>query len=86
MSKIKWKKQTKYHTVETTSNIKIVKRGQLDTDNTQIMTAHFPCFGTGTSIKSDEAKLALLAQTSPLSEMTWTNKVSYIYIHLEIKY
>jgi hypothetical protein len=42
MSKIKWKKQTKYHTVETTLNIKIVKRGQIDTVNTQIMTAHFP--------------------------------------------
>jgi len=42
MSKIKWKKQTKYHTVETNPNIKIVKRGQIDTDNTQIMTVHFP--------------------------------------------
>jgi hypothetical protein len=31
-------KQTKYHNVETTSNIKIVKRGQIDTANTQIMT------------------------------------------------
>ena len=32
------KKQTKYHTVETTLNIKIAKRGQIDTVNTQIMT------------------------------------------------
>ena len=27
-------KQTKYHNVETTSNIKTVKRGQIDTVNT----------------------------------------------------
>ena len=59
-----------YYTVETTPNIKIVKRGQIDTVNTQILTVHFPVFGIDTSIKSDEAKLALLAQASPLSEMT----------------
>ena len=55
-------KQTKYHTVETTLNIKTVKRGQIDTVNTQIMTADFSVFGTGTSMKNDEAKLALLAR------------------------
>ena len=55
-------KQTKYNTVETTLNIKTLKRGQIDTVNTQIMTAHFSVLGTGTSMKSDEAKLALLAQ------------------------
>jgi hypothetical protein len=55
-------KQTKYHTVETTLNIKTVKRGQIDTVNTQIMTADFSVFGTGTSMKSDEAKLVLLAR------------------------
>jgi hypothetical protein len=36
------KKTNKYHTIETTPNIKIVKRGQIDTVSTQIMTAHFP--------------------------------------------
>ena len=40
--KLNKKKQTKYHTVETNPNIKTVKREQIDTDNTQIMTAHFP--------------------------------------------
>ena len=38
------------------------KRGQIDTVNTQIMTADFSVFRTGTSMKSDEAKLALLAR------------------------
>jgi hypothetical protein len=36
------KKQTKYYTIETTLNSKTVKRGQIDTVNTQIMNAHFP--------------------------------------------
>ena len=38
-------KQTKYNTVETTLNIKTLKRGQIDTVNTQIMTAHFSVLG-----------------------------------------
>ena len=36
------KKQAKCHTVETTLNMKTVKRGYTNTVNTQIMTAHFP--------------------------------------------
>ena len=35
------KKQTKCHTVETTLNMKAVKRGYSNTASTQIMAAHF---------------------------------------------
>ena len=52
-------KNKKYYTVGTIpkSNIKIVKRGKIDTSNTKIHDHSLSCLGTGTAIKSDGVKL-----------------------------
>ena len=64
-------KSKKYHTVGTIpkSNIKIVKRGKIDTPNTQIHDWSIFWLGTGTSIKRGGDILVLWAKISPLSEM-----------------
>ena len=50
-----------YHTVGTVpkSNIKITKRDNIDTPNTQLHNRSLSWLGTGTKIKSGEAKLIL---------------------------
>ena len=50
--------------------IKTVKRGKIDTSNTEIHDRSLPRLGTGTSINSGGVKLALSGQASPLSDMT----------------
>jgi hypothetical protein len=47
----------------------MAERGTMDTPNTPIHDRSFSCIGTGTSTKSDGAKLVLCFQTSPLSEV-----------------
>jgi hypothetical protein len=51
------------------SNGKIVKRGRIDTPNTQIHDRSRSWLGTGTLIKGDGVKLVLWDKPSPLSEM-----------------
>ena len=64
-------KNKKYLTIGTIpkSNIKIVERGKINTPNIKIHDRPLSWLGTGASIKGGVAKLALWAQTPPLSEM-----------------
>ena len=66
------KTKQKYHTVRTVpkSNRKIAERDKIGAPNSQIRDCFISLLCTNTSIrKSDGIKLALLVQTSPLSDM-----------------
>ena len=58
------------------SNIKTTEKDQIDTSNTQIHDRSLFWLSTCTSITSGRIKLVLWSQTSPLSEMMLSCKLS----------
>jgi hypothetical protein len=53
----------------------MVERSKTDTPNTQMHVRSLSLLGTGTSIKRGRAKLVLLIETSPLSEVMRSSKM-----------